>query len=75
MQVKAKKAKGNLPEGAYKAKKNVCPKMTQNMLIVRIPLRDEIADDGTFVFKICAAFFFNEKHTNISSKKLPVESN
>ena len=61
------------PEGAYNAKKKVCPKMTQNMLSVRIPFKHEIADDGMFVSKICDAFFLNEKQSKTSRQTFPVK--
>jgi len=45
-------------------KKNKCPKMTQNMLMARIPFNDSMARFGTSVEKTALAFLANEKHNN-----------
>jgi hypothetical protein len=42
-------------------KRNVCPRMIQNMLMTRIPLMDVITFGGTFVLKIFVVFRTSEK--------------
>ena len=49
----------------------MCPKMTQNMLSVRIPFKHVIAPDGTSVSKTDLTFFRKEKHKSISAHKFP----
>ena len=42
-------------------KRNVCPRMIQNMLMTRMPLMDVITFGGTFVLKIFVVFRTSEK--------------
>ena len=50
--------------------RNVCPKMTQNMLMTRKPLMDVMAVDGTLVAKIFLVLPIREKQRRKSTKVL-----
>ena len=54
-------------------KRNVCPRMIQNMLITRIPLIDVITFGGTFVLKIFIVLRTSEKQRRISKRNSETE--